>query len=45
MRCVGVPRQDARALSIVKPKNGSWNAEQPFVLSTVEAFVPGNVEA
>jgi hypothetical protein len=27
------------------PKNGSWKAEQPLVLSTVEAFVPGNVEA
>jgi len=26
-------------------KIGRWNAEQPFVLSTVEAFAPGNVEA
>jgi hypothetical protein len=28
-----------------EPKNGRWNAEQPLVLSTVEAFVPGTVEA
>jgi hypothetical protein len=32
----------------VKPNNlktAVWNAEMPLVLSTVEAFVPDNVEA
>jgi len=28
-----------------EPKNGRWNAEQPLVSGTVEAFAPGNVEA
>jgi hypothetical protein len=27
------------------PKNGHWNAEMPLVPSTVEAFVPSDVEA
>jgi len=26
-----------RARAVLEPKNGSWNAEQPFVLSHVEA--------
>jgi len=26
-------------------QNGRWNAEMPLVPGTVEAFVPGNVEA